>query len=255
MPALSCRSAAGRPSGRAALRPRSSAPARVHDAPGAPGAPSVVPLATIATVALALSTALALAPASAAAQERPAPPWERRSTPTVAIAGGALYSGARTGGAARLGDGVGFDVQASIGISAFALGVGYQRTQHALPGAGSGDATDAGVFVEPRLSLAPFRNFTPYVAGRVGFLRREVPASARFVAGRTNLTQLGAGLGTLVSVAPNVQLDLGAMWSDVRARGDDDATRLPVPQPFVGGTGSGVLLRAGVVFGFDRWGR
>jgi hypothetical protein len=206
--------------------------------------------------ALALAGALVMAaPALAGAQETPPPPWERRSTAAFGVGGGALYSGARTGGGTRANDAVGFDVQGSVAISALALGVGYQRASRGLPGTGSGSATEDGVFVEPRVAVAPFRNFTPYVAGRVGFLRREVPASTAFAATRTNLTQLGAGVGTLVSLAQNVQLDLGAMWTDVRTRGGSQVGIVPVPGPFVGGTGSGAMLRAGLVLGLDRWGR
>lgn len=206
--------------------------------------------------ALALGVPLALVPTLLAAQARPVPPWERRSAPTLALFGGALYTGARGGPAAgaRVDDGVGFDVQGSVGVSAFALGVGYQRTQHRLPGT-TANVTYQGPYVEPRLAIAPYGSFTPYLSGRVGLLRQDVPATGLTLAGRTNVTLVGGGGGLLVALGRGVALDVGAMWTDVRARERRDVATQPVPGPFVGGTGSGVQARAGLTLGFDRWGR
>lgn len=207
---------------------------------------------------VAAGALLPLLPAVGGAQDRgddrPVPPWERRSPVSLSLGAGGLYSGARAGGGARLNDGAGFDVHGAIGVSALSLGVGYQRTTQGLPNTGT-RATIDGIFVEPRLAVAPYGSFTPYLAGRVGFLRRDVPASARWEASRDNFTQLGAGAGLLVSVAPSVHLDLGALYTWVRDRDADDVTTQPVPGPFVGGTGGAALLRAGMVVGFDRWGR
>ena len=87
------------------------------------------------------------------------------------------------------------------------------------------------------------------MAGRAAFLRRRVPASAQYLAEQRALTALGAGVGTLVWLAPAVQLDLAAMYSNVRGGSGAAAGA------FAGGTGAGAVLRAGVVVGFDRWGR
>jgi hypothetical protein len=209
-----------------------------------PGRPTTAPRTfpasprrRLALVALAGAASLPLLPALGGAQgrpeDRPVPPWERRSPVTLSLGAGGLYSGARTGGGARLNDGAGFDVHGAIGVSALSLGVGYQRTTQGLPGT-EADATIDGIFVEPRLAIAPVGSFTPYLAGRVGFLRRDVPASARWEAGRSNFTQLGAGAGLLVSVAPSVHLDLGALYTWVR---DREARDVAAPGPFVGGTG------------------
>ena len=196
---------------------------------------------------------LALAPALAHAQsDRPVAPWERRSAPTLALGGAGLYAGAREGGG-RLNDGGGFDVHASVGVSALSLGVGYQRSTQGLPGTGT-RATLDGIFVEPRVAIAPYGNFTPYVAGRIGFLRQDVPASTAWRASRERVTQLGGGAGVLVSIAPNVSLDLGALYTHVQDR-DRGAHDLALPARFEGGTGGAALLRAGLVIGFDRWGR
>lgn len=178
----------------------------------------------------------------------PIPPWERRSAPRLAIGGGGLYQSGRAAENA----GAGFDVFGSIGVSALALGAGYQRSSHRVPGA-DGGSTYQGLFVEPRVALGAFRSFTPYVAGRVGFLTHEV--SARTIAGAApaprssdRVTTLGAGLGTLASIAPGVQLDLGAMYTDVRGASDVAPSAIdPVRRA--------ALLRVGVTVGLDRWGR
>jgi len=220
--------------------------------------PAPAPARTRSALAATACALLPLLPALAAAQQRtddrPVPPWERRGRTTLSVGAGGLYSGARTGGGARLNDGGGFDVHGAIGVSALSLGVGYQRSTQGLPGTGT-NATVDGIFVEPRLAIAPYGSFTPYLAGRVGFLRQDVPASARWTASRSNFTQLGGGAGVLVSIAPSVHLDLGALYTFVRDRDTRDVTALPVPAPFVGGTGGAALLRAGVVVGFGRWGR
>lgn len=222
----------------------------------------LVRAASAASLVVAAFTLAALAPHTLPAQiapgdtgttAAPVPPWERRSATRLAVGGAGLYQSARGASGTRVQDGGGFDLFGSVAIASFALGVGYQRSQHGLPGAAAGRATDQGAFVEPRFSVAPFRNFTPYVSGRLGFIRRSVPQSARYAAETRSLVSYGAGVGTLVSVAPGVQLDIGALYT--RLNGGDQAGAAVVPGPFVGGTGGGALLRAGLVLGLDRWGR
>ncbi len=217
-------------------------------------APAAAPALAALAVAAALPNAVRAqaAPADTGTAAAPIPPWERRSAVDVAVGGSGLYQSARGAAGRRVQDGGGFDVFGSVAVASFALGVGYQRSEHRLPGA-SGRATDQGAFVEPRLSVAPFRGFTPYLAGRLAFVRRNVPAGPLYAADTRSLVSYGAGVGTLVSVAPRVQLDFSAMYT--RLSGGDQVGAAVIPGPFVGGTGSAALLRAGLVFGFDRWGR
>lgn len=181
----------------------------------------------------------------------PPAPWERRAPVRFALGAGGLYQLSRDGAGTRVADGGGFDAFGALQISALSLGIGYQRSGRRLPSAGAGRVTYDGVFVEPRLSVAPYRNFTPYLAGRVTFLRQRVPASAQYRADSRSLTALGAGIGTLVWLAPSVQLDLAGLYTEVRgsARAESAANM------FTGGTGSGAVLRAGLVFGLENWGR
>jgi opacity protein-like surface antigen len=210
------------------------------------------PSAPVVGAVLAL---LSAAPAEAqrarpSADTVPPAPWERRSVVRFAVGGGGLFQTARGANLSRVGDGGGFDAFGALQVSALAVGVGYQRTTHSLRASGMGRAVYDGVFVEPRLSVAPFRNFTPYVAGRASFLRQRVEGSSQFQADRRSLTALGAGVGTLVWLAPSVQLDLAGMYSDVRG-----GSRTATAGVFTGGTGSGAVLRAGLILGLDNWGR
>jgi opacity protein-like surface antigen len=186
---------------------------------------------------LALPVFLAAAPLAA---QRSVPPWERRPGPTFAVGGAGLYTGMRNSEAGRMRDGYGFDVHAAVGVSAFALAGGYQRSVQSLRDTDT-DVTLQGPYVEPRIALAPGGAFTPYLTGRVAFLRQRASGDVVTVANATR-TSVGGGLGVLVSLAPAVHLDLAGHYTrfDVRqeARRND-----------------GALVRAGLVFGFDRWGR
>lgn len=192
-----------------------------------------------------LAVVLALVASAPAAQaqrhtERHTPPWERRSSPSFAIGGAGLYTGVRDSDVGRVRDGYGFDVHAAVGVSAFALAGGYQRTVQSLRDTDT-DVTLQGPYVEPRVALASGGSFTPYLTGRVAFLRQRVSGDVVSVSNATR-TSVGGGLGMLVALGPAVHLDLTAQYTRFDVRQD---TR----------HGDGALLRAGMVFGFDRWGR
>jgi opacity protein-like surface antigen len=195
--------------------------------------PHAALLATAALAALAAS-------ATPAHAQRHTPPWERRATPTFAVGGAGVYAGPRGSDATRVQDGYGFDVHAAVGVSAFALAGGYQRSIQSLRDTDT-DVTLQGPYVEPRIALAAGGSFTPYLTGRVAFLRQSVRGDAVTVSGSTR-TAVGGGLGMLVTLGPAVHLDLAAQYTRFDVSAD---TR----------QNDGALLRAGLVFGFDRWGR
>ena len=188
-----------------------------------------------------LSALLLLAAAAPVAHaQRHTPPWERRSSATFAVGGAGLYTGVRDSDVGRVRDGYGFDVHAAVGVSAFALAGGYQRSVQSLRDTDT-ELTLQGPYLEPRVALAAGGSFTPYLAGRVAFLRQKVAGDAVSVSNATR-TSVGGGLGMLVALGPAVHLDLAAQYTRFDVRQD---TR----------HGDGALLRAGMVFGFDRWGR
>jgi hypothetical protein len=189
--------------------------------------------AALATLGAALALPLA-ASAQPQATRGPAALWEERPGLTIAFAAGGLYSSLDRAPAGR--DGFGFDAATYLGVSAFALGAGYQRTVH-TGGAGRSGVYE-GLFVEPRLAL-PLGDvpFTPYVAGR---LVRLTPLGGDDDGPRG--VQLGGGAGVLVALAPRVRLDLGGSYARVRL--DDDRASSNAAQ-----------ARVGIVVGLGRWAR
>ena len=216
-------------------------------------------LAPPAALALAALLPNAVRPVAAHAQvvpgdtgtsAAPVSPWERRARARFGVGGAALYQSGRAVEPA----GAGFDAFGSVAVSAFSLGAGYQRFAHRVSGSAGGAATYQGLFVEPRVALASFRGFTPYVAGRIGFLSHEVPARSNAsgvpaAASRDQVTTVGAGFGALVPVASGVHVDLGAMYTGVQGGA------APAGVAVLGAVRRAVTLRAGVTLGFDRWGR
>jgi hypothetical protein len=188
------------------------------------------------------SVALVLGTDSLSAQRRGRdwPPQHRRTAPQFGLDVGGLFT---RGSSANTGDATGFDVMGSVGSGMFSLGGGYQRAtiRPAGPTASGDDVLD-GFFVEPRLAL-PFAtgNFTPYLFGRAGWLTSSV-ATAASPRVEQSASQVGGGLGTLVWLAPRVQLNAALIAVDTRA-------------PRSAMDGASVGLRAGLTLGLDRWGR
>lgn len=183
-----------------------------------------------------------------AAQDRSWPPQHRRERAQLAIEGSGSLSQLSGNALGAATDGTGVEVMGSVGVSVLSLGGGYQRSTHRV---GLSDATVNGVFFEPRLAL-PFvaRNFTPFVYGRVSRLDRSVDGDIGQL--ETRGTGLGAGLGTYLWLAPNIQLSSAVGWNEVRFGDPGSVAGVPI----TGRTsGNSWTVRAGLVLGFDRWGR
>ena len=198
------------------------------------------------TRALALPGALLLAalalPRPTLAQ-RSVPPWERRTAPSFSIEGGGVYTSMR-GDLERLNDGFGFEAQARLGVIALSLGAGYQRSTHSIAnfeslGGDTERAVMSGVFLEPRVALLlGGTNFTPYLSGRVVRVTLTQSQANVDVEG----TDVAAGGGLLVWLAPAAQLNLSALYS---------ATRFDESALWSGrARGNALTLRAGVTVGF-----
>lgn len=206
-----------------------------------------------ALVALPLLAGFAatLAPSTLDAQprRRSTSSQYRRERPMFALDGGGLFTTLRGNALGNIGDGTGFDVMASIGTGIFSVGGGYQRTFHSRPGNDESVVLDGG-FIEPRLALPiATGNFTPYALLRAGRLTRRPPDSGIGSNEPTvKGTALGLGAGTLFWLASNVQLNTAIMWQDLRF---DDLDGNNNPRA----SGSQWGLRAGLMIGFDNWGR
>jgi opacity protein-like surface antigen len=198
--------------------------------------PRLLILAALAGVALA-----ALPARPAAAQSHPLQPWERRSSPFLSVGADAVFSSIRARAVdSRIGDGVGFDAHASVGVSALSIGAGYQRTTHSLTGT-TEHATYSGYYVEPRVALdLGAGNFTPYLAGRVGRTRVSVPPGLAGTTTALTGTTYAAGGGLAVWLTHNASLDLGALWSRL------DLARSRSARDVLRNGEDGVTLRAGL---------
>ncbi len=199
-------------------------------------------------LALAVLCSFLLLPDLLAAQDRSWPPQYRRERPELALEASGVLTSLRGNALGSATEGTGFDLMGSIGVSVLSLGGGYQRSTHAL---GDADAVVQGVFFEPRVALPiAARNFTPFLYGRVSRLERTIEAGVD--RSETNGTGLGAGLGTYVWLAPNLQLNTSVGWTELRFGDANDASIFPLAGRT---TGSSWGVRAGLTVGFDRWGR
>jgi hypothetical protein len=170
---------------------------------------------------------------------------QRREAPTFTIDAAANYQALRGSVFNDLTDGRGAEAQFTVGISNLALSVGYQRSWHDVIGtAPEGglprQATLSGFFFEPRLALPlAVNNFTPYVYGRGGVLERaETVGNVEY---KSNITQLGGGVGSMIYLSRGVQLNLTGGYQFLRA-----GTRIADDSRANGGA---FVMRAGLSLG------
>jgi Outer membrane protein beta-barrel domain len=183
-----------------------------------------------------------LAVAALAVTVAAVPAAAQYASPHFSIEGNALYGTMSGHAVSDLGDAVGFDVQARLGVQAFSIGGGYLRTQQSVSNSPS-DVRLSGPFVEPRINL-PFyySSFTPYITGRLARLtQRDDQGSTGLTA-----TSVGGGLGMLVRIAPAVHLNLAGTYQSLRYK-YDDVGLINSDSRF---NGNSVDLRAGLALGF-----
>jgi hypothetical protein len=204
----------------------------------------------VALSAVIVSALWCVATPARADAQNPAPRTQPlRSRPLVALEGAGLVSTVRGDALDKAGDGAGFDALLSVGNRGLSFGAGYQRSSHPL-GTTNANVTVGGPFVEPRVvfNLAD-GNATPYLFARAAYLTRSSDVSGD---GDAHGTAFGGGVGTLIWLAPNLQLNAGVMWQDLQfdRRG---LVILPVPGVSSRVTGSQWSLRAGLVVGIGGW--
>ena len=177
---------------------------------------------------------------------------QQRQAPLFTLEAAANYQALRGNVYSDLNDGRGAEAQFTVGISNLAISAGYQRSWHDVIGSApqSGvprQATISGFYVEPRLALPlAASNFTPYLYGRGGLLERaETVNNSEF---KSNATQLGGGLGSMIYLARGVQLNLAGGYQFLRAgKRIADDTRA---------NGGAFVMRAGLSLGGNSgWAR
>jgi Outer membrane protein beta-barrel domain len=164
---------------------------------------------------------------------------QHRQAPLFTIEGNANYQALRGNLFGDLNDGRGAEAQLTVGISNLAISAGYQRSWHDVVGT-ERQATLSGFYIEPRLAL-PFAasNFTPYMYGRGGLLRRaETVQGDEFT---SDVTQLGGGVGSMIYLAKGVHLNIAGGYQYLRAgKKIADDTRA---------NGGAYVMRAGLSLG------
>ncbi len=177
---------------------------------------------------------------------------QQRQAPMFTIETAANYQALRGNVFSDLNDGRGAEAQFTVGISNLALSAGYQRSWHDVVGSASAggvprQATISGFYAEPRLALPlAASNFTPYIYGRGGLLERAETVAN--VERKSNVTQLGGGLGSMIYLAKGVQLNLAGGYQFLRAgKRIADDTRA---------NGGAFVMRAGLSLGGNSgWAR
>ena len=177
---------------------------------------------------------------------------QQRQAPMFTVEAAANYQALRGNVFSDLNDGRGAEAQLTVGISNLAVSAGYQRSWHDVIGSAQQggvprQATISGFYIEPRLAL-PFAasNFTPYLYGRGGLLERaETIRNSEY---KSNITQLGGGLGSMIYLAKGVQLNLAGGYQFLRAgKRIADDTRA---------NGGAFVMRAGLSLGGNSgWAR
>lgn len=164
---------------------------------------------------------------------------QHRQAPLFTIEGNANYQALRGNLFGDLNDGRGAEAQFTVGISNLAISAGYQRSWHDVVGE-QRQATLSGFYIEPRLAL-PFAasNFTPYVYGRGGVLKRaETILDEEFT---SDVSQLGGGVGSMIYLAKGVHLNIAGGYQYLRAgKKIADDTRA---------NGGAYVMRAGLSLG------
>ncbi len=171
---------------------------------------------------------------------------QHRDAPMFTVEAGANYQALRGNVFNDLNDGRGAELQLTVGISNLSLSAGYQRSWHDVLDT-QRQATLSGFYIEPRLAL-PFAasNFTPYMYGRGGLLERaEVVQDLEY---KSNVTQIGGGLGSMIYLAKGLQLNIAGGYQFLR-----DGKRIADDTRANGGA---FVMRAGLSLGGNSgWGR
>lgn len=137
--------------------------------------------------------------------------------------------------------------------SRLSIGMGGQLTIHKLTGGDFNDNVKLwGLFLEPRLRIRTSSpTVAPCVSARVAYLRFSI--SIDDIAGSANGVQLNGGGGFLFRLGARTNLDLGATFG--YANFEDLEATVGAGDTIGPGSGTSLVVRAGVTFGLFNWGQ
>ena len=140
--------------------------------------------------------------------------------------------------------GVGYELQIRWNPGAFSFGVGIEQTFHDLDDPTDRNVRLTGGFFEPRYVIDTGSDkAVPYLAGR--FASSQLFVEEFGASSTTFGYTINGGGGVLVRLGPAMNLDLGVTlgWKDL---GETDVAGTLVDF----GTGTNLIIRAGLAFGF-----
>ena len=138
--------------------------------------------------------------------------------------------------------GVGYELQIRWNPGAFSFGVGIEQTFHELDDPTDRNVRLTGGFFEPRYVIDTGSDkAVPYLAARFAASETHVDGARDSAIGYT----VNGGGGLLVRLGPAINLDLGVTlgWKDL---GETTLGNTVVDL----GTGTNLIIRAGLAFGF-----
>ena len=142
--------------------------------------------------------------------------------------------------------GFGAEGQIRYTPSALSFGGGVQWTTHDWTDTGKDSHLRLlGVFIEPRYVLPASDRIGPYLSARLALTRLKLTIANEEVGTATGRTLNGGG-GVLVSVSPNIALDVGATFGytnfgDLKSNGS--------PTGLKTGKGTNLIARIGLAIG------
>jgi hypothetical protein len=143
--------------------------------------------------------------------------------------------------------GPGFEAQLRFTPGALSFGIGYQYTSHQFVSDPANLRLDGGFF-EPRYVIIIGSNtFAPYIAARVAVLRQSYQGGG--LRGSTTGVTVNGGGGVLTRLGSRLNLDLGVTYGYATFGESEYRDTAGNTFPFPSGSGSNVMVRAGLAIG------
>jgi hypothetical protein len=218
------------------------------------------------TMALLVIAALGLLPGGAAAQ----------TGQRFSVQGSGLFAGLFGKENQPLKDGFGFEAQVRYTRNAWSIGGGFQLTNHSseftLPNGSlliHDNVRLYGPFIEPRYVInIGNSSVAPYLSARFSYLTQSLSSDGPLPVGTDTGTisvrysgsgpTINAGGGVLIRAGSRINLDLGVTFGYTDFGNFEQTFTLvvpganpipPIPAQKSGGTGSNVIVRAGLAIG------
>jgi hypothetical protein len=171
---------------------------------------------------------------------------QRASGPTFSFEPAAFYATVNGNDFEGTDAGLGFDAQARVKFTALSLGLGYQRSTHAIESIDE-KIVASGLFVEPRYEFSSASSVTPYLSARIGRVKQSLESGSSKA--EASGFSFGGGAGVIMPLGKTLRLNTSASWNSL-SFGDAEVDGSQIPDSK--SKGSSVMLRAGISFNFGQ---